>query len=180
MTCPTDRSEWSALLRSVLHLDFYAAIVCGVAAAVLLGQTSWMPSWTLTATVGSMTSAGLLTNAWRQRTALDQRLEKSDYGELVRMVDPTQDRMRAPYTVTIFVSLLALTCSATTAVILSITTQRTVTVIFVAMTAGLLIWSALATLSLIRLDSLHNRSVSRLQSMREQITAAQRRQGSAD
>lgn len=180
MTRPTDRSEWSALLRSARHLDFYAAIVSGIVTAVILSQTSWVPSWTLIATVGGMTSAGVLTNAWRQRTALDQRLEKSNYGELLRMVDSTQDRVRAPYTVTMFASLSALTCSATTAVLLSITTQRAVIAIFVSATAGLLIWCVLATLSLIRLDSLHSRSVSKLQSIREQVEAKKRRQQSAD
>ena len=148
------------------------AMVVSCATAVSLSLSGAVPSWTLIAAVGITSSAGLLTNAWRQRTALTQRLEKSDYGELLRMGDSTEDRVRAPYTVTMFASLAALTCSAATAVLLSMTTNRAV--IFVSATADLVAWSCLATVSLIRLDSLHNRSVSRLRAMREQAEADQR------
>ncbi|MCQ3808398.1 MAG: hypothetical protein OXB92_06445 [Acidimicrobiaceae bacterium] len=166
--------EWRTLLRSARHVDLYMAMVVSCATAVSLSLSGAVPSWTLIAAVGITSSAGLLTNAWRQRTALTQRLEKSDYGELLRMGDSTEDRVRAPYTVTMFASLAALTCSAATAVLLSMTTNRAVIVIFVSATAGLVAWSCLATVSLIRLDSLHNRSVSRLRAMREQAEADQR------
>jgi len=129
---------------------------------------------------GTTLSAGLLTNAWHQRTALTQRLEKIDYGELLRMGDSTEDRVRAPYTVTMYASLSTLVVSVATAVLLSMTTNRAVIVIFVSATAGFVAWSFLATVSLVRLDSLHSRSVSRLRAMREQAEADQRRSPSAN
>lgn len=169
-----DSPEWRTLLRSARHPDLCMAMVVWGTAAVFLSLSDWVPSWTLIATGGSASSAGLLTNAWRQRTALDQRLEKTDYGELLRMVDSAQDRVRAPYTVTMFASLAALTLSVATAILLSMTANRAVIAIFVSATAGFVAWSILATFSLVRLDSLHSRSVSRLRAMREQTESDQR------
>ena len=180
MTSRADRPEWRTLLRSARHPDLCAATVVWSSAAVFLSLSDWMPSWTLIASVGITTSAGLLTATWHQRSVLDQRLEKTDYGELLRMIDSTKDRVRAPYTVTIFASLAAFACSAATAALLSLTTNRAVVVITVSATAGLIVWSILATLSLVRLDAFHSRSISRLLAMREQAEADHRNSSSSD
>lgn len=180
MNSRTDRPEWRTLLRSARHPDLCVAAAVWSGAAVLLGLSDWVPASTLVAAVGITSSAGMLTAAWRQRTALNQRLEKTDYGELLRMVDPSEDRVRAPYTVTMIASLAALTCSSATAVLLSLTANRAVIVIFVPATAGLVTWSILAIFSLVRLDSLHSRSVSRLLAMREQADADRRHSASAN
>ncbi len=174
MTSRIDSPEWRTLLRSARHIDLYVALGVWGSAAVFLSLSDWVPSSTLIAAVGITSSAGLLTNAWRQRTALTQRLEKTDYGELLRMGDSTEDTVRAPYSVTMFASLAALMFSAATAVLLSMTTNRAVIAIFVSATAGFVVWSFLATVSLVRLDSLHSRSVSRLRAMHEQAKADQR------
>ena len=163
-----DSPEWRTLLRSARHFDLCVATGVWSSAAVFLSLSDWVPPSTLIAAVGITSSAGLLTNAWHQRTALTQRLEKTDYGELLRMDDSTEDRVRAPYTVTMFASLAALVFSGATTILLSMTTNRAVIAIFVSATAGFVVWSFLATVSLVRLDSLHSRSVSRLRAMREQ------------
>ena len=180
MNSRTDRPEWRTLLKNARHPDLYVAAAVWSGAAVLLGLSDWVPASTLVAAVGITSSAGMLTAVWRQRTALNQRLEKTDYGELLRMVDPSEDRVRAPYTITMFASLAALTCSSATAVLLSLTANRAVIVIFVSSTAGLVTWSLLAVSSLMRLDSLHSRSVSRLLAMREKVEADQRHSASTN
>ncbi len=174
MISPIDRSQWRTLLMSARHPDLCVVAVVWISAAVFLSLSDWVPPLTLIVLVGGVSSSGLLTNAWRQRTALDQRLDRTDYGELLCMVDSTGDRVRAPYTITMFASLAALTLSVATAVLLSTTTNRAVIAIFVSATAGLVTWSIVATLSLVRLDARHSQSVSRLQAIREQAEANQR------
>ncbi len=169
-----DSPEWRTLLRSARHPDLCVAAVVWSSVAVFLSLSDWVPSWPLILTVGIPIPSALFATALHQRTALDQRLEKTDYGELLRMVDSSGDRVRAPYTVTMFASLSALIVSVATAVLLAMTTNRAVIVIFVSATAGFVAWSILAVVSLVRLDSLHSRSVSRLLAMREQAEADQR------
>lgn len=166
----TRHPTWRTYFRSACHLDLYVAIVVMIGTAILLSIGSWSPPWAVFGVVAVPLSAALLGVSVHQRDMLDDLLTTTDYGELVRIVDPSSEKVMAPYFVTHLSALMALSSSTITAVAMSVTTNRAAVVALVPLTMFFVVWAVLAEVSLARLGVVHRRHVSQIQALREELS----------
>ena len=102
-------------------------------------------------------SLGHTALAASEASGLSARLNGTRYGALIRVTDPTEIKFRAPYEITLWVSLASVACCVLAAALFSITDNKTLDIIVSAGTTLLVTWSALCLVSLARLFALHER-----------------------
>lgn len=104
-----------------------------------------------------------------EASGLSARLDDTRYGALIRITDPTEIKFRAPYEITLWVSLASVACCVLAAALFSITDNKTLDIIVSAGTALLVTWSALCLVSLARLFALHESLAADADSMPEVV-----------
>ena len=159
-------SRWSVLLSSAWHWDLQIALVVGAAVGVSLSVVSVTPLWWW-AILLLLVSLGLSALAASEASGLSARLNDTRYGALVRIMDPTEIKVRAPYEITLWASLASVACCALAAALFSITGSKTLDIIVSTGTVLLVTWSALCLVSLAKWSSLHESLAAEVDSMSE-------------
>ena len=159
-------SRWSVLLSSAWYWDLQTALVVGAAVGACLSVVSVTPLWWW-AILLLPVSLGLSALAAAEASGLSARLDDTRYGALIRITDPTEIKFRAPYEITLWVSVASVACCALAAVLFSITGSKTLDTIVSTGTVLLVTWSALCLVSLARLFALHERLAAEVDSIPE-------------
>ena len=159
-------SRWAVLAGSAWHWDLQIALVVSAAVSVGLCVISIAPhwSWPIPLLVVSLWHAAV---AVSEESGLDARLNGTKYGALVRVVDPTEIKFRAPYVITLWVAWAAVLCCTVAAALFAATDNTTLDIIVSSGSALLVVWAALCLVSLVRLNALHDDLAAEVDSMPE-------------
>jgi len=163
----------SHLRRSLWHWDLWAAIAGGTAAAVFWALTDHEPGWGSFGTVIalSVAMAGL---AWQQWSSI-RSLLKGPYGELVRLTDRHETKVKLPYFATIVVAIVSAIWSGGTAAAIRILDSKWAEVPLLGVAGFLVAWSCLGMLTLVGHSWRHNKMRAELEAIHEETAAAQLR-----
>lgn len=149
------RVRGSALLKSALHWDLYASGPIAAGAIAVLAATNTEPPWEALA-AGCALFGSLSFAAWRQLGRAEQRLLDERYGEIIRIIDPVGEKLRAPFVVTIYLSLLASASCIGAGLVTAVSDNFTLAMVSVAVPAWLGTWSLLALMSVISTERQHS------------------------
>lgn len=173
-----DKTQPSTIFwKTVLSLDLLTAAIAAVAFGIswlgveqLRGGTLYL--WPLLAT--SFGVAGLAWNMGRQSS---DRIRESDFGELVRMVDPDESAFHLPYLVVTYVALLSGVWTSVVAVATDGINSRGLKALLYGGVAFWFVWALLGLFSLIRLTRRHDRNAAEVRSIKESNEAEERARG---
>ena len=168
-----DTSKVSVLLGSVLGWDLWMALLVGLIVAVASSTIDFQPkgAWIAPTFVVSCMAFAV---AVRQRTNLRNRLRESNYGELLRIMDQTESEARMPYSITIWIAVASVLCTAPTALVIESVYQKWAITTLLTVLSTVFVWSCGALLSVLKLSSLHDDHEAWIESQREKLQSTQR------
>jgi hypothetical protein len=163
--------------NTVLSWDLLAASIVAAAFGIswlkieqLRGGTLYL--WPLLAA-----SFGVAGFAWNMGRQSSDRIRESDFGELVRMVDPDESAFHLPYLVVTYVALISGVWTTVLAVATDGIDSRGLKALLYGGVAFWFAWALLGLFSLIRLTRRHDRNAARVRSIKESHEAEERARG---
>jgi hypothetical protein len=117
---------------------------------------------------------GFATTAWLAGRWISDRFKDSDYGELLRMVDPDEFALGYPYQLIAMVGFVGTAWCLLGAIIIDGVTNRYVQGAIYAVAVGFVTWSLVGVISLARMSFRHQQRAARMRAMREELEAAAR------
>ena len=140
------------MLKSLWHWDLWAALAtcCGVALARIF--TNFEPRWESMTPV-LILSLGLLNVSWNQYNTIRTRLENSDYGKLIHMIDPFETEITMPYRITNFVAVFSICSSAIAVSTIEHINNYWIKTFILAVTSLAASWLIFGVISLLMLSS---------------------------
>ena len=168
-----DTISSSTLLRSMWSWDLWLALLFGLIVAVVSITLDFQPKRTWIAPLLGV-SCMVLAIAVKQRTNLRNRLRGSNYGELLRIMDQTETEARMPYSITIWVAVASIICSAPMTIVIESVCQKWAIVALLTLLTIVFVWSCAALLSVLRLSGLHDDHEAWLEAQKEELQSAQR------
>lgn len=175
MKRPDGRSAGIIWLSTIAKgWDLWAGLVIGIAVGVASVTTGRLTGgagfyWPLAGLCLTCSIGVFGVQRW-----LADRLQNSDYGELIGIVDPDHSAATAPYFVVQVVGLFAAIMSAITALVIQDITASTSKAIMQGAVAWLVSWTFLGAFSLYIITQQHIQRDSKVANMRRQYEAEQR------
>lgn len=127
-------------------------------------------------TSAALVSVALAGLAWNQWNQLRSRLSGSDYGELLRIADESEEEVRMPYLIVRFVAISSALWSGLLATFIEVVDSKPIESVLLGVSVWLLAWSGIGVLSLAIHSSSHDKMIAEVESMREKLEAEQREQ----
>jgi hypothetical protein len=159
--------------ESLLAWDLGVSAALGVASGVLWVLTDYTLMWEWFVVPVPLAIA-LMGTAWHQRSALRTRLQGTDIGEAVRMVDKDEAELARPFSIVIGVALVAAITAAISAIIVETVSSTAGQVAIVSLNVFMITWSVTGVWSLVMLTDRIDRRAARLEAGREELAAAKR------
>lgn len=170
-----DKASSARVLASTIlkGWDLWAAVGTGIVFAVV-GHAGLL--------VGDRAVLGVLGGAcltvglgvWIAERWLSDRLQSTDYGEIVGIVDPDHSAAAGPYIVTIVVAVIASASSFLGAIVVERVQAPAAAAAFYGFIAFVVTWTFLAFLSLALVHRRHSRRAALVSSIRQQFEARRR------
>jgi hypothetical protein len=174
MTQPGDQSFRWMRLRSALWWDLLLALTVAVVFLIawLISDRFIGGKIYLMAAIPFM--FGSATAAWLGGRWISDKIKDTEYGELVRLIDPEESALNYPYHLVAMVGFVGTGWCILSAVIIDGVKSRVLQGIIYAVTVAFIAWSLAGIVSLVRLSSRHQRRAARVRSLKEQADAALR------
>ncbi len=173
-----DKAKPTTIFRkTVLSWDLLAASVVAVAFGIAWLKVEQLRGGTLYLWPVLATSFGVAGLSWNMGRQASDRIRETDFGELVRMVDPEESAFHLPYLVVTYVALISSVWTTVVAVLTDGIQSRGVKALLYGGVAFWFVWALLGLFSLIRLTRRHDRNAARVRSIKESHEAEQRTQG---
>lgn len=142
----------------------WAVLLLGLFPQVLPFETSdHVPLWPVVA----LTTAISL-GVWGTERWLNDRLRESDYGELVRVIDPQSQALTLPYHVTAVVSFTAALVTAGATLVTPLIRATEAHAVLYALAAFFCTWSVVGFIEVLSITRSHIHRESEIRSLREQ------------
>jgi hypothetical protein len=172
MTQAGDRSTRQMKWRSTLWWDLFLAII--LAGAFFAG---WVISDRFVGGKTYLIAAvpfmfGSATAAWLGGRWISDKLKDTEYGELVRLIDPGEVTLNYPYHLVAMVGFIGTGWAIFAAIIIDGVDNRMLEGAIYAITVGFVTWSVAGIISLVRLSSRHQQRAARVRALKEQTEAA--------
>ena len=174
MRRPGKKSRRRIVWRTALWWDLLLAVSIAVIFFV-----SWVISDRFTGGKAYLIGAvpfifGFATTAWLAGRWISDRFKDSDYGELLRIVDPDEFALGYPYQLIAMVGFIGTGWCILAAIIIDGVTNRYVQGAIYAIALGFVTWSLIGVISLARISFRHQQRAARMRAMREELEAAAR------
>lgn len=179
------RPQRYSKLKSANSWDFWVALSLGFGVGVIWYYTEPKPEmiWFMPGASGVVASSILFsTAAWSKYNNMVTKIEQSDYGDLVHLVDSERTKLRAPYEVTCNVAYTSTGCMALTAVVIWHVSAAW-SALLVGVNGFFWVWALMAMVSLRRIASKQDADMAKLQTWRyesEFLQRERRRQSSTN
>lgn len=160
------------VLKTIVAWDSISALLLGSATGIIWTLNGYEAElvWVVPGIALSVLLSGM---AWTQWNQMKASLRGTDYGELLRLVDPNEDDIKRPYSVVTYVSLASAVWITLTGFLLEPLSQ-TWESFFIGVGVFLLAWSGLGVVSLKMISDRNDRLVAQLEALKEETEAAQR------
>lgn len=176
---PDDASRRRLVLSTLWHWDLWLAVAgSGVFLVLAFAADDFRGSQAILI-AGVPTGVAIAAAAWIAGRWVADRLRTEVYGELVRLVDPSEDAASLPYqTVSIVALLAAIACGVAAGIVSGLGHGASIAVHGVALLLSF--WAVAGLVSLIGLTFRHQRRIAEIQSLQEEVEHLQREHGSGD
>lgn len=171
-----NQSQRYLKLKSANSWDFWVALSLGIGVGVIWYYTELKPElvWFIPGASGVVASSILLsTVAWGKYNTMVTKIEQSDYGELIHLVDSDRTKLRAPYEITCNVAYISTGCMALTAIIIWHVSEAW-SALLVGINSLFWVWTLLAMVSLRQMASKQDAHMAQLRSWRYKADFKQR------
>jgi hypothetical protein len=160
------------ILKTVVAWDSISALVLGIGTGIAWSLNDYDAQlvWVIP---GIALSVSMAVIAWNQWNHVKSTLRGTNYGELLRLIDPNEADIKRPYSVVTYVSLASAIWITVTSFLLDALSQRWES-FFIGVGVFLLAWSGLGVVSLKAHSDENDRRVAELEAFKEQSEAAHR------
>jgi len=162
------------ILRAVWHWDFVVSLVIGVVGFVVM-LTAPAPLVDIATFAIPAIPFGIAVTGfnWTAQRWVVDRTKESPIGRIVRFIDPTEMRLTIPYLIGMALGVIT-TIAGIAGLLVKYSLDRTGQAAFLSLLLFLVMYSLMATVSLIGVTIRHQRRYSMVQAEKEELERVQR------
>ena len=173
MTRPSEKGWFSVLLRSMASWDLWVALVAATAVGVVSTTIEFEPQGEWIGSIIGVSSVALAITLQASHH-LQSRLQGSEYGEMLRITDKLETEVRMPYLITMWVSIGSIICSLSTVYVIEEVEAGWAVTALLVLVSFTFVWSCGALIAILRISTMHDRNMARLQATKEEVEAFER------
>lgn len=173
MTTQTSRSERRVFLRTALAWDLVVALIAGFALFFLWLAEDRLTGGVLYLLASVPSSLTIAVAAWVAARNVSDRLQ-GEYGELVRLVDPSEASASLPYYIVTYVAIASAAWSAFAAIVVGGVSIRWAQGVLHAFALFLFVWALAGWISLTWITHKDQQRLGRVRAAKEKAEAEER------
>ena len=164
------KTRFQIILGSIWSWDFQLATAAALTVGIIVVEIDFAvnETWLYPAFAVSGVAVAASFRSWRSQK---DKLTNTDYGELVRIADPSEIEARMPYTITTWISMFSMGVSLFTFGFLEDVDRRWAEATLLSATTLLFVWSIFALCSLIHLSNKHDENIAKVLAIKEDTEA---------